>query len=282
MPTFAFEVEYAKSGRSACKKCKNKIDKDLVRLGFSRADTDPDAVQGFGCSWHHFGCFPQAKGKAWFKKHLPEGSPVAGMDALRPEDRAPVEQLLLACRGEAEMPAAPAAPPSVGHEVTPAKGGKKRKALENDDAGRTGSTPAKAARAQPALTAEQTSAIEEVRAALRSKSVAWLGAALAKNGLPKAGRKDELVDRVAENQVLGVPPLCALCGKKKAHLVAEHGEVLVPRVLRRRGEGLQALQGPRGTGGRAEDALGGAVTDWERGGKGPPLIEGSLDEFLGG
>lgn len=30
-----FEVEYAKSGRAACKACKAKIDKDAVRIGAS-------------------------------------------------------------------------------------------------------------------------------------------------------------------------------------------------------------------------------------------------------
>jgi len=139
---------------------------------------------------------------------------ISGLDGLRPEDRAAVEQLLDACRGEAEVPAAP--PTTQSQDDTPAKGGKKRKVKENDVDDVAGATPAKAAKAAASvLTADQLAAIADARAKLASRNGAWLGAALAKNGLPKSGRKDDLVDRVAECQVLGVPPTCTLCSKKK-------------------------------------------------------------------
>lgn len=219
MPAFSFEVEYAKSGRAACKKCKDKIDKDAIRVGFKAeaAEDAEGAAAHFGCSWHHFACFAQAKGAAWFKKHLTSEAEkgVAGLDALKTEDQELVAELFKACRGERSVPAAPVAPAQEESTITPTKVTKKRKA-KGDDAAEDGAA-AKAAKveAAPTLTESQLEAIAEAKAKLSSKNGAFLGSVLALNGLPKTGRKDELVDRVAENQVLGVPPMCSTCDKKK-------------------------------------------------------------------
>lgn len=220
MPSFSFEVEYAKSGRAACKKCKGKIDKDLVRVGI-KAEVPEDAEGAsahFGASWHHFNCFPQAKGQIWFKRHLTAevADAVEGLDSLKSDDRDTVAQLFKACRGEVPMPAAPAAPSLEGGDnETPAKGSKKRK-LKGGDGLQDGAAPAKTAKAsdEPVLTEAVLTQIAEAKSKLTSKNAAFLGSVLAKNGLPKTGRKDELIDRVAENQVLGVPPTCDICEKK--------------------------------------------------------------------
>nr|GEW76537.1 polynucleotide 3'-phosphatase ZDP isoform X1 [Tanacetum cinerariifolium] len=46
-------VEYAKSGRSSCKKCSEKIESKSLRLGFSSWDP-----RGFeNTKWHHMDCF---------------------------------------------------------------------------------------------------------------------------------------------------------------------------------------------------------------------------------
>lgn len=46
-------VEYAKSGRSSCKKCSAAITKDAVRVGTVSRDS-----RGFDMTkWHHLGCF---------------------------------------------------------------------------------------------------------------------------------------------------------------------------------------------------------------------------------
>jgi hypothetical protein len=214
MPSFSFEVEYAKSGRAACKKCKGKIDKDLIRVGI-KAETPEDAegaAAHFGCSWHHFECFPAAKGQAWFKKHLtPEvASAVTGLDSLKSEDRDIVVELFKSCRGEVPVPVAPLAAAAEANE-TPAKPSKKRKS-KGDDV-EVAKAPKLAA--EPVLSEAQMAAIDEAKTKLASKNAAFLGSVLAKNGLPKTGRKDELIDRVAENQVLGVPPTCDVCEKKK-------------------------------------------------------------------
>uniref|UniRef100_A0A7S4PSS4 PARP-type domain-containing protein n=1 Tax=Alexandrium monilatum TaxID=311494 RepID=A0A7S4PSS4_9DINO len=244
MPAFIFEVEYAKSGRSGCKKCKGKIDKDLVRVGF-KAEVPEDAegsAAHMGCSWHHFTCFGQAKGQAWFKKHLTAeaAEAVAGLDALKDEDRTAVNTLFRACRGEVPMPAAPAAAPQ---EATPTKASKKRKSKgdEEDD----GAGAAKVAKAvEPVLTESQAAAIAEAEAKLASKNAAALGAMLAQNGLPKAGRKDELVKRAAESQVLGVPPVCDVCEKKKLLWSRETGRFSCPGFFDDEAKVFKRCKGP--------------------------------------
>jgi len=248
MPAFAFEVEYAKSNRAACKKCKDKIDKDLVRVGFKAVV--PEDAEGpnahFGCSWHHFSCFPNAKGRAWFKKHLTPDVVAEGFDALRREDQEAVTQLFKACRGEVEIPAAPAAPAvQAGKVETPEKSGRKRNAKEGNVAGVEGSPPAKAPKVNPSvLTDEQVAAIGEAKAKLASKNAAWLGAVLAKNGLPKTGRKEELVDRVAESQVLGVPPTCTVCERKKLSWSRGTGKFSCPGFFDDESKSFKKCKGP--------------------------------------
>jgi hypothetical protein len=215
MPVFAFEVEYAKSNRAACKKCKGKIDKDLVRVGFKVVV--PEDAEGpsahMGCSWHHVGCFPQAKGAAWFKKHLTHevAENVPGLDSLKSEDRDTVTELFKACRGEIPMPELPQQPEASNSTLESAKKTSKKRKSADDDA-----TAAKDSKGETSrgLTQKDEVAIAEAREKIASKNNAWLGAALVKNGLPKTGRKDELLNRVAEHQILGVPPICSQCNKK--------------------------------------------------------------------
>jgi len=245
MPSFCFEVEYAKSNRSTCKYCKGKIDKDLVRVGF-KAEVPEDAegsAAHMGCAWHHFACFAKAKGKAWFNKHLTVDTceKVAGLDALKDEDRIAVLELFKACRGERDIPESPQPLVAAQTEKEKTPGGKKRKSKGDED----NATPVKSAKIEePVLTEEQSAAIVEAKAKLSSKSVAWLGAALAKNGLPKAGRKEELVERIAENQVLGVPPICSVCEKKKLTWARATGKFSCPGFFDDEAKMFKRCKGP--------------------------------------
>jgi len=251
MPSFSFEVEYAKSNRSACKKCKGKIDKDLVRIGF-KAEAPEDAegaAAHVGCSWHHFGCFPQAKGQVWFKRHLTstavEG--ILGLDALKSEDRAAVAELFKACRGDAPMPAVPnsvTGASAVVDNETPTKASRKRKQTCDVAAdGMDGSVKVP----KGVLTEEQAAAIVEAKTKLASKSAAFLSAALEKNGLPKTGRKDELLDRVAENSVLGVPPVCDVCEKRRLSWARSTGQFSCPGYFDDESKHFKRCKGPTGT-----------------------------------
>lgn len=243
MPSFSFEVEYAKSNRAACKKCKDKIAKDHVRVGIKQEQ--PEDAEGaaahFGCSWYHFACFHQAKGQKWFKTHFPAevDENVAGLASLKDDDREAVLALFKACRGEGPVPAAPIGPES----EAPVKVASKRKVKEGDadDAG--------AAKAQKVafLTEAQEAAIVEAKANLASKNASYLGAILAKNGLPKTGRKEELIDRAAENQVLGVPPTCDVCQKKKLSWSRGTGKFSCPGFFDDESKSFRKCKGPAGT-----------------------------------
>ncbi|XP_008794292.2 LOW QUALITY PROTEIN: poly [ADP-ribose] polymerase 1 [Phoenix dactylifera] len=77
-PPKPWKAEYAKSGRSSCKSCKNSIDKDQLRLGKMVAATQFD---GFMPTWNHAGCI--------FKKgnQIKSVDDVEGIDLLRWEDQ---------------------------------------------------------------------------------------------------------------------------------------------------------------------------------------------------
>lgn len=219
MPSFTLEAEYSKSNRAACKHCKAKIDKDVVRIGMKMAapeQTGDDAPSTNhmleAVKWHHFECLPRAKGPAWFKKHFPgdAAGTFAGFEALKPEDQKAAEELLRACRGECPVPSLPESA-TVNAVPTPVKGPRgKRKSADA-----VPEEPAAKAAKVTGPSKEQAEAIEAAKSALASKSIAMLAALLAKNGMPKTGRKDELTDRAAECKVLGVPPTCTLCEKVK-------------------------------------------------------------------
>lgn len=51
-----YRAEYAKSNRSSCKKCKDKIDKDVLRLAIM---VQSPVFDGKTPHWYHFDCFFQ-------------------------------------------------------------------------------------------------------------------------------------------------------------------------------------------------------------------------------
>ena len=135
MPSFAFEIEYAKSGRAACRKCKGKIENKAVRVGMLRCRGHRyagGAAAHMCCMWHHVDCFPQSKGAKWFNTHLtPEvAETVTGLDALTAEDQETVQTLFKACRGECPAPAAPATQETHEKETTASKKRMRRRRLD--------------------------------------------------------------------------------------------------------------------------------------------------------
>ncbi|VDM24477.1 unnamed protein product [Hydatigera taeniaeformis] len=70
---FEYQAEYAKSGRSSCRSCKNTIAKDALRIGvFVQSHT----FDGKMILWHHCGCF--------FKKsQVLQTSAIKNFDKLR-------------------------------------------------------------------------------------------------------------------------------------------------------------------------------------------------------
>eukprot|EP00747_Dinoflagellata_sp_TGD_P126834 gnl/TRDRNA2_/TRDRNA2_174318_c2_seq1.p1 gnl/TRDRNA2_/TRDRNA2_174318_c2~~gnl/TRDRNA2_/TRDRNA2_174318_c2_seq1.p1 ORF type:complete len:254 (-),score=81.81 gnl/TRDRNA2_/TRDRNA2_174318_c2_seq1:421-1182(-) len=238
MPGFAFEVEYAKSNRAACKQCKEKIDKGAVRLGFKQVALEGEAALDHvaeATKWHHAECFSKAKGIAWFKKNLCAIDQLAGTSDLKDEDRERVIEIFKVCKGEASLESP---------QKTDGPDSKKRPAAGAAD-GESSSKAAKtAADSQGLLTAEQAEKIAEVKAAISKKNAAALGAMLAKNGLAKTGRKDELVERIAENQVLGVPPSCPTCEKGKLKWSRVTGKFSCPGYFDDDSKAFKRCKGP--------------------------------------
>jgi len=241
MPSFSFELEYAKSARSACKQCKEKIEKDAIRVGLKNvpdvsadadADTRKKAHAMESAKWHHEGCFPKIKRSAWFRQHLPEDAEaISGYETLKEEDQEKVKMLVKACRNEEEA------------EKTPAKGTKRKAEGETNKSTKKSKFFAKED-GPSVLSADQQKAIESTKAELSKKSVAALGAMLAKNGLAKSGRKEDLLDRAAEAKALGVPPLCPLCEKSKLRFSKATGNYSCPGFFDEEAKHFKKCKGP--------------------------------------
>lgn len=155
--------------------------------------------------WHHFECFSKMKGAKWMSANVPSDvNNIGGVDALAPEDKSKVQILISALHGNVVAVA-----------------GDKRQAKEQGGGGKRG-------KGEPLTAAEQLSKLSSVQGVLNkdqfekmqkqelelSKSTgAQLSAELEKNNQPKTGKKDELVQRVAEGRVLGRLPVCPKCEK---------------------------------------------------------------------
>lgn len=259
-----FEVEYARSGRATCKVCKGKIDKDALRIGAkARADREKLAdVENASqiahmmesTRWHHFQCFPKMKSKKWFAENLIDASASAGFDTLRQEDQEKVTTLFEFSRGAdvvlPEVPLAPQEPP-----VTPAgadKGRKRQPDIAADSRAEDEMTPPqKSAKCQSdgvessgGLSEDQASQLQRSKNELAKKSIAQLGAMLAKNGLSKSGKKDELVERVAEYRLLGVPPICSACSKGRLRWTRESNRYTCPGHFDEVAKRMRRCKGP--------------------------------------
>jgi hypothetical protein len=264
MPNFKFEVEYAKSGRAACKQCKDKIAQGALRLGMkddaSAGGEEEDAAArqmahtALSVKWHHLECFHKVRGKAWCKKNLPEDmAEYAGFGDLREADQERVIAVLKACREGVPPPPAPEGTGSSElpvAEETPKKRGKKADGAEdgsNVKRAKKGSADASAAEAAPKgvlLTEEQEKALETVRASLSKMNAAALGSLLAKNGLPKSGKKEELVERAVEAKALGVPPICTTCNKVKLRFARSTGVFSCPGFFCEEAKRFKKCKGP--------------------------------------
>uniref|UniRef100_A0A803N9Z8 PARP-type domain-containing protein n=1 Tax=Chenopodium quinoa TaxID=63459 RepID=A0A803N9Z8_CHEQI len=81
----SFVAEYAKSNRSACKTCSDKIAANALRLGV----VTKDKQRGFDATkWHHFHCFS-------FKSNSVSSlSAIRGFDSLKSDDQEAMKKLV--------------------------------------------------------------------------------------------------------------------------------------------------------------------------------------------
>jgi len=223
-----FEVEYAKSGRAACKHCKTKIEKDALRFGYSQdVPAGEDGTKNYamaGTKWYHFECFPSFKGARWMKANLPEldgESGLSGYDNLSAADQEKVKALWEQMKaGNVDA------------------GGLKRPA-DTD----TGDLQA-ALQNQGVLTDEQMGSITKIKEENQKKNLAQLKAMLKANNLPVSGTKPELLERVAENKTLGVLPVCNTCEKGKLKFNRRDGKITCSGYFDEAAGRLMRCKGP--------------------------------------
>uniref|UniRef100_A0A8D0DDF5 Poly [ADP-ribose] polymerase n=1 Tax=Sander lucioperca TaxID=283035 RepID=A0A8D0DDF5_SANLU len=95
-----FAVEYAKSNRSTCKGCDQKIEKDQIRV--SKKTVDPEKPQlGLIDRWYHTACFVSRREELVFKSEY-SAVQLKGFNALRTEDKEELKKRLpaiLFCAG---------------------------------------------------------------------------------------------------------------------------------------------------------------------------------------
>uniref|UniRef100_A0A672YT45 Poly [ADP-ribose] polymerase n=1 Tax=Sphaeramia orbicularis TaxID=375764 RepID=A0A672YT45_9TELE len=93
-----FAVEYAKSNRSTCKGCEQKIEKDQIRI--SKKTIDPEKPQlGLIDRWYHTACFVSRREELVFKPEY-NAAQLKGFNALRAEDKAELQKRLPAVKSE--------------------------------------------------------------------------------------------------------------------------------------------------------------------------------------
>lgn len=86
-----FGIEYAKSGRAACRGCELKINKDEVRVCKTVYDTEVGMKYGGQKLWHHLECFAQIRNDLGW---LDTGENLPGYKQLKAEEKKKVKQLL--------------------------------------------------------------------------------------------------------------------------------------------------------------------------------------------
>jgi len=176
MPT-SYSVEHAKSGRAKCKRCKEPIAKDSLRIG-SSYDRGDFVTTG----WRHLAC--QVKPKA-----LGEANEIEGYDELEDDEKALVDLIF-----------EPGYKPAGG---TPKKKKTKKRAADDDD----GASPSKKKRT---LTPEERE-LQEASVQFQKMKVAELKAILELNMQIRGGKKAELVARCADGFLYGALPKCPSC-----------------------------------------------------------------------
>uniref|UniRef100_A0A8C7RKN6 Poly [ADP-ribose] polymerase n=1 Tax=Oncorhynchus mykiss TaxID=8022 RepID=A0A8C7RKN6_ONCMY len=96
-----FAVEYAKSNRSTCKGCEQKIEKDQIRV--SKKTIDPEKPQlGLIDRWYHTACFVGRREELVFKQEY-SAAQLKGFNTLRVEDKEELKRRLPAVKSKGQL-----------------------------------------------------------------------------------------------------------------------------------------------------------------------------------
>ncbi|XP_075387171.1 poly [ADP-ribose] polymerase 1 [Tenrec ecaudatus] len=186
-----FAAEYAKSNRSTCKGCMEKIEKGQMRL--SKKMLDPEKPQmGVIDRWYHPNCFIQNKEKLGFR---PEyiASQITGFVRLTPEDKEFLKQQFPGVKSEGKRK---------GDEVDGTEEVTKKKAKKEKD---KGSKLEKALKAQNDLI---WNVKDELKKACSTNDLKEL---LIFNKQQVPSGESAILDRVADGMVFGALLPCEEC-----------------------------------------------------------------------
>ncbi|XP_069743933.1 poly [ADP-ribose] polymerase 1 isoform X1 [Narcine bancroftii] len=181
-----FAVEYAKSNRSTCKGCSNKIEKDTVRV--SKKMVDPEKPQlGLIDRWYHPNCFVLKRADLGF---LPAYSApqLTGFTILSASDKAELKKQLPATKSE-----------------------RKRKGDEVDGEGKKKKKKEKVVKEEKELK-EQSQFIWSIKDALKKFcSTSDLRELLIANGQEIPSGESAVLDRVSDGMAFGALQPCPEC-----------------------------------------------------------------------
>ena len=91
--TFEFFIEYASTARSACKKCKLKVEKGVLRIGklVSNPFHEDDTMK----AWYHAPCmFDSLQRARATTKKIERTDELEGFDIIRDEDKDKVKKMI--------------------------------------------------------------------------------------------------------------------------------------------------------------------------------------------
>ncbi|XP_004083528.1 poly [ADP-ribose] polymerase 1 [Oryzias latipes] len=97
-----FAVEYAKSNRSTCKGCQQKIEKDQIRVSKKVVDAEKPQL-GLIDRWYHTACFVSRREELAFKPDY-SAAQLKGFNVLRAEDKEELKKRLPAVKTEGKRP----------------------------------------------------------------------------------------------------------------------------------------------------------------------------------
>jgi len=185
-----FKIEYAKSNRSNCNSCRQKVDKDSIRIGVL---TPSDKFDGEYYVWNHVACFFE-------KKKVDSVSKLKGFDQLRPTDQPKIKKFTGEGGGGAEKRK------SDDKEETNEKEIKKKQKTED-------TTPE-----DPDLAKiwEVRDMVADICKQAEMKEI------LSLNNQYEKGGKEALALKIADGVVKGAIPACPSC--ENFGLVFEEGE----------------------------------------------------------
>ncbi|XP_072398728.1 poly [ADP-ribose] polymerase [Diabrotica undecimpunctata] len=92
-----FRIEYAKSGRAACRGCEQKILKDEVRIAKKDFETEVGKKYGGQDLWHHVTCFAQVRSDLGY---FESGDKLPGFKGLKKEDQNTVIKAIVPIKQE--------------------------------------------------------------------------------------------------------------------------------------------------------------------------------------